>query len=116
MALQEESAVARNPNRRVWIGCSGYVYKHWKGGFYPQDLPTSKWLAYYARFFPTVELNNTHYMLPSEKTFEGWRDVILRFADEGRTVYIYFNNDPEGFAVRNALELTHFVNEVALVA
>lgn len=58
----------------VWIGCSGYVYKHWRGVFYPQDLPSTRWLEYYARFFSTVELNNTHYVLPSEKTFNGWRE------------------------------------------
>ena len=33
--------------RKVWIGCSGYVYKHWRGAFYPQDLPASRWLQYY---------------------------------------------------------------------
>ncbi len=59
--------------QKVWIGCSGYVYKHWRGPFYPVDLPQKKWLDYYARYFPTVELNNTFYMLPAASTFEGWR-------------------------------------------
>src|SRR5690349_7082294 len=60
--------------QKVWIGCSGYVYKHWHGLFYPPDLPQKKWLEYYARYFPTVELNNTFYMLPQAATFEGWRE------------------------------------------
>src|SRR5438093_1364899 len=78
--------------RHVWIGTSGYVYKHWRGVFYPQDLPESRWLAHYTRYFPTVELNNTHYMLPAAKTFESWRD-----------------NSPEGFvyAVKASRFLTH---------
>jgi uncharacterized protein YecE (DUF72 family) len=59
--------------QKVWIGCSGYVYKHWHGLFYPADLPQKRWLDYYAGHFPTVELNNTFYMLPAESTFEGWR-------------------------------------------
>ena len=42
-----------------------------------------------------------------------WRDQILRFVAEGHTVYCYFNNDPEGWAVRNALELTRLVNAAA---
>lgn len=88
----EESAVAHNPWRRVWIGCSGYAYNHWRGIFYLDKLPTTKWLAHYARFFPTVELNNTYYMLPGPKTFEGWR-----------------NNSPEGFiyAVKANRFITH---------
>jgi uncharacterized protein YecE (DUF72 family) len=78
--------------QRVWIGCSGYVYKHWRGAFYPDDLPSKRWLEYYARHFPTVELNNTHYILPSEKTFENWRDT-----------------SPDGFlfAVKASRFLTH---------
>jgi uncharacterized protein YecE (DUF72 family) len=60
--------------RHVWIGCSGYVYKHWRGPFYPTDLPQKQWLAYYAGHFPTVELNNTFYTLPATSTFESWRE------------------------------------------
>ena len=29
------------------IGCSGFHYKHWKGDFYPKDLPEKKWLEFY---------------------------------------------------------------------
>lgn len=28
------------------IGCSGFHYKHWKGGFYPIDLPEKKWFEF----------------------------------------------------------------------
>jgi uncharacterized protein YecE (DUF72 family) len=61
--------------RRVWIGCSGYVYPHWRGPFYPPDLPQKRWLDFYAHYFPTVELNNTFYILPAATTFEKWRDT-----------------------------------------
>lgn len=54
------------------IGCSGFNYWYWKGRFYPEDLPQSKWLQYYAKFFNTVELNVTFYRLPLSKTFERW--------------------------------------------
>ena len=40
------------------VGTSGWQYQHWKGRFYPKDLPTAKWLDYYTRYFDTVELNN----------------------------------------------------------
>lgn len=55
------------------IGCSGWQYKHWKGDFYPSDLPQRGWLEYYARHFDTVEVNNSFYRLPPEGVFENWR-------------------------------------------
>lgn len=58
----------------VRIGCSGWVYKHWRGPFYPQDLPAKRWFAFYAGEFDTVEINNSFYRLPRAETFEAWRD------------------------------------------
>jgi uncharacterized protein YecE (DUF72 family) len=58
------------------VGTSGWQYPHWKGRFYPPDLPTSRWLEYYARQFDTVELNNSFYRQPERKTFERWRDAV----------------------------------------
>jgi uncharacterized protein YecE (DUF72 family) len=55
------------------VGCSGWQYKHWRGGFYPADLPASAWFDYYARQFDTVEVNNTFYRLPEASTFDAWR-------------------------------------------
>jgi uncharacterized protein YecE (DUF72 family) len=56
------------------IGTSGWHYEHWRGRFYPPELPKSKWLDFYSRYFSTVELNNSFYRLPSESTFANWRD------------------------------------------
>ncbi len=58
-----------------YIGCSGYYYNHWKGLFYPEDLPKNKWLIYYAEHFNTVEINNTFYRMPEEKSVKNWYSV-----------------------------------------
>jgi len=58
---------------RYFIGTSGWVYPHWRGRFYPEDLPERRWFAHYARFFDTVEINNTFYRLPDAGTVERWR-------------------------------------------
>ncbi len=56
----------------IRIGTSGWHYPHWRGHYYPPDLPTDKWLAWYARDFDCVEVNNTFYQLPSAETIAHW--------------------------------------------
>jgi len=59
---------------KIYIGTSGWHYKHWLGNFYPEKLPFSKMLDYYCKHFSTVEINNSFYMLPQVSTLEAWRD------------------------------------------
>ena len=57
----------------VRIGCSGWNYAHWRDGvFYPPRTPSSRWLAFYAEHFDTVEVNATFYRLPRESAVRGW--------------------------------------------
>jgi uncharacterized protein YecE (DUF72 family) len=59
----------------VWIGTSGYVFRHWRDGvFYPPGLRVQDELAWYAERFRTVELNNPFYKVPSAEHFARWRD------------------------------------------
>ena len=60
----------------VRVGCSGWHYASWAGVFYDASLPTSRWLAAYAREFDTVELNNSFYRLPSAAQFRRWREDV----------------------------------------
>lgn len=62
------------PNAPVRIGCSGWVYQHWRGLFYPADLPVKRWFEFYAEEFDTVEINNSFYRLPKPETFDAWRE------------------------------------------
>jgi uncharacterized protein YecE (DUF72 family) len=68
---------------RWHIGCSGFHYKHWKGVFYPEDLPQKKWFDYYCRFFDTLELNVTFYRFPQLSFLKNWYEkspAKFRFA------------------------------------
>jgi uncharacterized protein YecE (DUF72 family) len=59
---------------RVWIGTSGWSYKHWENGkFYPPKTPAAEFLPFFATRFSTVEINYSYYQLPPRKTFEAWR-------------------------------------------
>ena len=59
---------------QIHVGCSGWVYKHWRGIFYPDGLPQRLWFQRYAEEFETVEINASFYRLPLEKTFDSWRE------------------------------------------
>jgi uncharacterized protein YecE (DUF72 family) len=53
-------------------GTSGFAYREWKGSFYPEDLPASAMLRYYASQFSSVEINNTFYRMPAADTLAQW--------------------------------------------
>ena len=60
----------------IHIGTSGWNYRHWVARFYPAHLPQNEWLSYYAKYFNTVEINNSFYHLPKLKTFNTWRETV----------------------------------------
>lgn len=76
----------------LWIGTSGWVYRHWLGVFYPPDLPSERQLPFYAEHFSSVEVNFSFYRLPERTVFETWR-----------------RQTPDGFlfAVKGSRYLTH---------
>lgn len=60
---------------KIYIGTSGWHYKHWAGTFYPADIKSDKQFAYYQDYFGTVELNNSFYHLPDRATFRKWKET-----------------------------------------
>jgi uncharacterized protein YecE (DUF72 family) len=58
---------------KLRVGTSGWHYDHWQGPFYPEELSSDRWLAYYAEHLSTVEINNTFYQLPKVETLRNWR-------------------------------------------
>ena len=58
---------------KIYVGTSGWQYKHWRGTFYPEGLKNKEEFNYYLSHFDSVEINNSFYMLPAAKTFSGWR-------------------------------------------
>jgi uncharacterized protein YecE (DUF72 family) len=57
---------------RLFIGTSGWTYSSWKGTFYPEDLPSRDYLAFYSREFESTEVNYSFYHLPRPSTYEKW--------------------------------------------
>jgi len=65
-----------NYNNQIYIGTSGWSYKHWKGIFYPENVKQKDWFKYFTTRYSTVEINNTFYNLPEKYIFEKWRNAV----------------------------------------
>ncbi len=77
----------------ILVGTSGYSFPDWVGPVYPQGLPRSRWLPFYAEAFSTVEINATYYRVPTEAMLRG----LLAKVDPMDFV----------FTVKTPSELTH---------
>jgi len=56
----------------LYSGTSGFAYSSWKPDFYPQKLPSAKFLSVYSQRLNAVEINYTFRRLPSASTLEKW--------------------------------------------
>lgn len=76
----------------IRVGISGWSYREWRGGFYPQDLPAREALAFASRHFATIEINATFYGPQPRERFIRWREAT-----------------PQGFvfAVKAPRQITH---------
>jgi uncharacterized protein YecE (DUF72 family) len=60
---------------KLYIGTSGWIYPHWQGIFYPENLAPEDRLKYFSRYFKTVEINYSFYHLPSKKVCQVWHEA-----------------------------------------
>jgi len=60
------------PDYPLFAGTSGFAYDTWKPDFYPDKLPASKFLNYYATRLNAVEVNYTYRRIAAATTFEKW--------------------------------------------
>jgi uncharacterized protein YecE (DUF72 family) len=102
---------------KIHIGTSGWRYKHWLGRFYPQNLPAKEMLRFYARYFDTVELNNSFYHLPASTTFDSWRDhspTRFLFAVKGSRFITHMKKlkDPESSTAKFFLGAERLENKL----
>ena len=60
----------------------------------------------YVRFHGSTGLYFSCY---SDKELADWAKRLSNLARNLKAIYIYFNNDAEAFAVRNAITLRHYL-------
>jgi len=56
----------------IRVGIGGWVFKPWRGTFYPNGLPQARELEYASRKITTIEINGTFYGTQKLESFRRW--------------------------------------------
>ncbi len=70
--INHQSSISNQHSSPIHIGTCAWAFDDWRGCFYPDDLPPSRWLAWYARVFNALEIDSTFYASPPAQTVARW--------------------------------------------
>lgn len=65
-----------DPSTQLWIGAPAWNHKEWVGKIYPPKTKPADYLKHYSQFFNTIELNTTHYRIPTPEQTKKWRSQV----------------------------------------
>lgn len=74
---------------RYRLGCTGWGYDEWRGGFYPRDAQPQDYLRRYAKVFDLTEVDSAYYAAPRREQCARWADAT----PEGFTFTVKFPGD-----------------------
>lgn len=84
---------------QLYIGCTGWSMKEWVGKTYPKGTKTKDYLIAYGKQFNTIELNTTHYRIPSP-------DMVTKWFDNTPDDFKFCPKIPQTISHRKELGLT----------
>ena len=61
---------------RIFIGTTGWYNKEWLGTYYPKKTSTNSYLVAYSKQLNSIELNTTHYRIPTIENIKSWSDKV----------------------------------------
>jgi uncharacterized protein YecE (DUF72 family) len=61
---------------RVLMGAPAWGHKEWIGQIYPPKTKSTDFLFHYSRHFDCIELNTTHYQIPTNEKAALWRSKV----------------------------------------
>jgi len=91
----------------IKVGTSGFSYKSWIGGIYPDNIKPSEMLYFYAQIFDAVEINSTFYHNPRPKTLERWYKVGV---ETGLTFVLKAHRLLTHFRNKSTKEIEEYIN------
>lgn len=65
-------ATLATPSTKLLLGAPAWNHKEWVGKVYPPKTRVADYLFHYSRYFNTIELNTTHYRIPTEEQTKKW--------------------------------------------
>src|SRR5687768_15393108 len=68
--ILKESKPGKKP--LIYIGCAKWGRKEWVGKIYPEKTKEADFLQEYVKHFNSIELNATHYKVPSAEGIKKW--------------------------------------------
>jgi len=66
----------KNAKSQIFIGTTGWYNKEWQGTYYPKKTSTSSFLVEYSKQLDSIELNTTHYRIPTIENIESWKQKV----------------------------------------
>lgn len=107
-----------NPSRDrrldIKIGAPAWGRKEWVGKIYPEKTPATQFLHWYSRYFSCVELNTTHYRIPSDHQVSTWKSLAAEGFIFCPKVYQGISHERTGLLDRSLLaSWHHFVDALA---
>ena len=60
---------------RIYTGGTMWGMKEWKGSYFPEKAPVSKFGQFYCEQFGCIELNATHYRIHPPETISKWKTM-----------------------------------------
>lgn len=61
---------------KFYIGAPAWNHKEWIGRIYPPKTPQTEFLFHYSRNFNCIELNTTHYRIPTPENVKAWVNKV----------------------------------------
>lgn len=61
---------------QYYLGAPAWSHKEWVGQIYPLKTKPADYLYYYSRYYQCIELNTSHYRIPSPDVCEKWLAAV----------------------------------------
>ena len=92
---------------RLFFGAPLWGSKKWVGRTYPPDAKPANYLRHYANTYTTIELNTSHYRIPSQEQVRKWRDQVPKDFQFCSKIHQSISHERVGLQDRDALKVWH---------
>lgn len=69
-------SIQTSQSAQFYIGTPAWGHKEWIGKIYPKKTKAADFLNHYSRNFNTIELNTSHYRIPTAEQTQKWLDQV----------------------------------------